>query len=42
MEGDLKQIANLKADVTLITLHVINNLSAQSWPIMLSERAVYT
>ena len=27
---------------TLITLHVINNLLAQRWPSMLSERAVYT
>jgi hypothetical protein len=28
--------------ITLITLHVINNLLAQKWPPMLSERAVYT
>ena len=28
--------------ITLITLHVINNLLAQKWPPILSERAVYT
>jgi len=27
--------------VTLITLHVINDLLAQKWPTMLSESAVY-
>jgi len=28
--------------ITLITPHIINNLLAQEWPLMLSERAVYT
>jgi hypothetical protein len=28
--------------ITLITLYVINNLLAQIWPPILSERAVYT
>jgi len=28
--------------ITLITLHVINNLLAHRWPPMLSERAEYT
>jgi len=27
--------------ITLITLHVINNLMAQRWPPMLSQGAVY-
>ena len=28
--------------ITLITLHIFNNLLAQKWPPMLSEMAVYT
>jgi len=45
MEGDLRQIANIKQiynGITLITLHVSNNLLACWWPPLLSVRAVYT
>ena len=42
---DLRQMDNTKQtynSISLITLHVINNLLAHRWPPMFSERAVYT
>jgi hypothetical protein len=43
METDLRQLAQKQIynGITLIILHVNNNLLAQRWPTMLSERAVY-
>jgi len=38
---DSQQEMQMYYTITLITLHVINNLLAQRWPTMLSKRAVY-
>ena len=40
-QTDSQQEIQMYYTITLITVHVINNLLAQRWPIMLSERAVY-
>jgi hypothetical protein len=42
MKRDLRHKMQMYNGITLFTLYVINNLLAQRWPPMSSERAVYT